>query len=136
MYSPGQTITNECEKCTCDSGRWLCNDVPCPGSCLLEGGAHITTFDKKKYTFHGDCFYVLAKGGVNDSHVLLAELSPCGATDKQTCLKSVVLLIDQKKNSLTVRSDGTVLLNDMVVHLPHVTGEECGHLSKAHLTLK
>ncbi|XP_075784907.1 mucin-2-like [Pelodiscus sinensis] len=121
MYSPGQTITNECEKCTCDSGRWLCNDLPCPGSCLLEGGAHITTFDKKKYTFHGDCFYVLAKGGVNDSHALLAELSPCGATDTQTCLKSVMLLIDHKKNSLTVRSDGTVLLNDMVVHLPHVT---------------
>ncbi|KAH1171113.1 hypothetical protein KIL84_006731 [Mauremys mutica] len=121
LYSPGQNITNECEECTCDSGRWVCKHLPCPGSCLVEGGAHITTFDGKKYTFHGDCYYVLSKGGINDTHALLAELSPCGSTDKQTCLKTVVLLIDHKKNILVFRSDGTVLLNELEVHLPHVT---------------
>ncbi|KAM9149377.1 mucin-2-like [Pangshura tecta] len=121
LYSPGQNITNECEECTCDSGRWVCKHLPCPGSCLVEGGAHITTFDGKKYTFHGDCYYVLSKGGINDTHALLAELSPCGSTDTQTCLKTVVLLIDHKKNILVFRSDGTVLLNELEVHLPHVT---------------
>uniref|UniRef100_A0A8C0JEV0 Mucin 2, oligomeric mucus/gel-forming n=1 Tax=Chelonoidis abingdonii TaxID=106734 RepID=A0A8C0JEV0_CHEAB len=121
LYSPGQNITNECEECTCDSGRWVCKQLSCPGSCLVEGGAHITTFDGKKYTFHGDCYYVLSKGGINDTHALLAELSPCGSTDKQTCLKTVVLLIDHKKNILVFRSDGTVLLNELEVHLPHVT---------------
>ncbi|XP_034624665.1 mucin-2 [Trachemys scripta elegans] len=121
LYSPGQTITNECEECTCDSGRWVCKHLSCPASCLVEGGAHITTFDGKKYTFHGDCYYVLSKGGINDTHSLLAELSPCGSTDKQTCLKTVVLLIDHKKNILVFRSDGTVLLNELEVHLPHVT---------------
>ncbi|XP_029767907.1 mucin-2 [Terrapene carolina triunguis] len=121
LYSPGQNITNECEECTCDSGRWVCKHLSCPGSCLVEGGAHITTFDGKKYTFHGDCYYVLSKGGINDTHALLAELSPCGSTDKQTCLKTVVLLIDHKKNILVFRSDGTVLLNELEVHLPHVT---------------
>uniref|UniRef100_A0A8C4YCS7 Mucin 2, oligomeric mucus/gel-forming n=1 Tax=Gopherus evgoodei TaxID=1825980 RepID=A0A8C4YCS7_9SAUR len=121
LYSPGQNITSECEECICDSGRWVCKHLPCPGSCLVEGGAHITTFDGKKYTFHGDCYYVLSKGGINDTHALLAELSPCGSTDKQTCLKTVVLLIDNKKNILVFRSDGTVLLNELEVHLPHVT---------------
>ncbi|KAG6931056.1 mucin 2, oligomeric mucus/gel-forming, partial [Chelydra serpentina] len=121
LYSPGQSITNECEECTCNSGRWVCKDLPCAGSCLVEGGAHITTFDRKKYTFHGDCYYVLSKGGVNDTHTLLAELSPCGSTDKQTCLKTVVLLIDHKKNILSFKSDGTVLLNELELHLPHVT---------------
>lgn len=112
----------------------MCKDLPCPGTCALEGGSHITTFDGKKYTFHGDCYYVLTKvGGLlagrggagrggpaggagrrwagphlslcpppqndhNSSYALLGELAPCGSTDKQTCLKTVVLLTDKKKN--------------------------------------
>ncbi|KAK2536635.1 hypothetical protein Q9233_003050 [Columba guinea] len=127
-YSPGESITNECEECTCDSGRWTCKDLPCPGTCSVEGGSHITTFDGKKYTFHGDCYYVLAKGTVNDSHVLLAELGLCGSTDRQTCLKTVVLLADQKRNVVVFRSDGSVLLNDMTVNVPHVSGL-CGNFN-------
>ncbi|XP_035395118.1 mucin-2 [Cygnus atratus] len=120
-YSPGESITNECEECTCDSGRWTCKDLPCPGTCSVEGGSHITTFDGKKYTFHGDCYYVLAKGTVNDTHALLAELAPCGSTDGQTCLKTVVLLVDAKKNVVVFKSDGSVLLNEMTVNVPHVS---------------
>uniref|UniRef100_A0A8U8B3S5 Uncharacterized protein n=1 Tax=Geospiza parvula TaxID=87175 RepID=A0A8U8B3S5_GEOPR len=92
-YAPGESISKECEECTCNSGRWTCKDLPCPGTCSVEGGSHFTTFDGKKYTFHGDCYYVLAKGTANESYALLAELAPCGSTDKQTCLKTVVLLI-------------------------------------------
>uniref|UniRef100_A0A663M7D3 Mucin 2, oligomeric mucus/gel-forming n=1 Tax=Athene cunicularia TaxID=194338 RepID=A0A663M7D3_ATHCN len=119
-YSPGESITNECED-TCNSGRWTCKDLPCPGTCSVEGGSHITTFDGKKYTFHGNCYYVLAKGTVSDSHSLLAELAPCGSTDRQTCLKTVVLLVDHKKNVVVFRSDGSVLLNEMTVNVPHVS---------------
>ena len=45
----------------CNAGRWVCQDLQCPRTCALEGGAHITTFDGRKYTFHGDCYYVLTK---------------------------------------------------------------------------
>nr|XP_021410840.1 mucin-2 [Lonchura striata domestica] len=120
-YAPGESISKECEECTCNSGRWTCKDLPCPGTCSVQGGSHFTTFDGKKYTFHGDCYYVLAKGTANESYALLAELAPCGSTDKQTCLKTVVLLVDNKKNVVVFRSDGSVLLNEMTVNVPHVS---------------
>uniref|UniRef100_A0A671FMS9 Mucin 2, oligomeric mucus/gel-forming n=1 Tax=Rhinolophus ferrumequinum TaxID=59479 RepID=A0A671FMS9_RHIFE len=121
LYAPGQKVTNNCEHCVCNAGRWVCKDLPCPGTCALEGGSHITTFDGKKYTFHGDCYYVLTKDEHNDSYALLGELAPCGSTDKQTCLKTVVLLADKKKNVVAFKSDGSVLLNELQVNLPHVT---------------
>ncbi|XP_069866019.1 mucin-2 isoform X2 [Dipodomys merriami] len=120
LYTPGQEVSNECEQCLCHAGRWVCKDLPCPGTCTLEGGAHISTFDGKKFTFHGDCYYVLTKGEHNDSYALLGELAPCGSTDKQTCLKTVVLLTDKNKNVVAFKSDGSVLLNEMEVTLPHV----------------
>ncbi|XP_040826766.1 mucin-2 [Ochotona curzoniae] len=122
LYAPGQEVTNQCEQCVCHAGRWECQDLPCPGTCTLEGGSHITTFDGKRFTFHGDCYYVLSKGAQNDSHALLGELAPCGSTEKQTCLKTVVLVTDKKKDVVTFKSDGRVLLNELEVHLPHVTG--------------
>ncbi|XP_036621225.1 mucin-2 [Trichosurus vulpecula] len=120
LYAPGKQINGTCEECICNAGRWVCEDLSCPGTCAVEGGAHITTFDGKKYTFHGDCYYVLAKGESNDSYALLGELVPCGSTDKQTCLKTVVLLTDNKKNIVAFKSDGSVLLNELEVHLPHI----------------
>ncbi|XP_064348021.1 mucin-2 [Camelus dromedarius] len=121
LYKPGEQITSHCEQCECDAGRWVCTDLQCPGTCALEGGAHISTFDGRKYTFHGDCYYVLSKDAHNDSYAVLGELTSCGSTDKQTCLKTVVLLADSKKNVVAFKSDGSVLLNELQVNLPHVT---------------
>uniref|UniRef100_A0A8C9DH92 Mucin-2 n=1 Tax=Prolemur simus TaxID=1328070 RepID=A0A8C9DH92_PROSS len=122
QYAPGREVSSDCEQCVCSAGRWECKQLPCPGTCALEGGAHITTFDGKKYTFHGDCYYVLAKDNNNNgSYALLGELAPCGSTEQQTCLKSLLLLADDQKNVVAFRSDGTVLLNQLEMQLPHVT---------------
>ncbi|XP_022362268.1 mucin-2 [Enhydra lutris kenyoni] len=134
LYSPGQQLSSDCKECVCTAGRWVCKDLPCPGTCALEGGSHITTFDGKRYTFHGDCYYVLIKGDHNDSYTLLGELAPCGSTDKQTCLKTVVLLADNGKNVVAFQLDGGVLLNERPVNLPHVTTSlSVFRLSSRHL---
>ncbi|XP_040183643.1 mucin-2-like [Rana temporaria] len=119
LYLPGEIITNDCNKCHCISGRWKCTDHTCPGPCSIEGGAHITTFDGKSYTFHGDCHYVLSKGIKNSSHVILGEITRI--SDLETSLKSISVLMDNMKNVVTFKTDGTVLLNDQRVTPPQVT---------------
>lgn len=46
---------------TCSEGRWHCKKLQSPVTCAVEEGSHITTFDGKTFSFHGDCYYTLAK---------------------------------------------------------------------------
>ncbi|KAM3920270.1 mucin-2-like [Leptodactylus fuscus] len=119
LYAPGESIQNDCDKCRCVAGRWNCTDLPCPKVCSIEGGAHFTTFDGRKYTIHGNCHYVLYKEGRRN--VILGRLAPCGAPERETCLMSVTLAMNNWKTVVTFNADGTVLLNNLKVTLPHVT---------------
>lgn len=46
---------------TCFEGQWACKSLQTPATCAVEEGSHVTTFDGKTYTFHGECYYTLAK---------------------------------------------------------------------------
>lgn len=50
-----------CVISVCNSGQWTCTEKNCPATCSVVGGAHVTSYDGKSYTFHGDCSYVLTK---------------------------------------------------------------------------
>uniref|UniRef100_A0A8C4FBK3 VWFD domain-containing protein n=1 Tax=Dicentrarchus labrax TaxID=13489 RepID=A0A8C4FBK3_DICLA len=91
IYGPGESYSSHCKKCVCESGQWMCTEENCPGTCSVEGGAHVNTFDGKVYTFHGDCSYVLAKDCSGSQFVVQGELVQCGLTDSETCLKSITL---------------------------------------------
>lgn len=53
------TLIYLCSKC--EGGKWHCVKKACFGTCSLQGGTHMTTFDTRRYIFHGDCTYTLFK---------------------------------------------------------------------------
>ncbi|XP_069326777.1 mucin-6 [Eulemur rufifrons] len=117
-YAPGAAYATDCTNCTCSGGRWSCQEVPCPGTCSVLGGAHFSTFDERHYTVHGDCSYVLAKPCGSGSFTVLAELRPCGLTDSETCLRSVTLSLGGANTVVVVTASGDVLVNQIYTQLP------------------
>uniref|UniRef100_A0A3Q3GMK1 Mucin-5AC-like n=1 Tax=Labrus bergylta TaxID=56723 RepID=A0A3Q3GMK1_9LABR len=91
VYMPGQSYYHNCRSCVCMNGRWKCTEENCPGTCSVMGGAHISTFDGKDYTFHGDCSYVLTMGS---SFTVLVNLERCGASESKTCLRAVTVALN------------------------------------------
>ncbi|KAL7857634.1 hypothetical protein AOLI_G00177350 [Acnodon oligacanthus] len=113
IYQPGESYSRTCQKCVCSKGQWSCKNLDCPGTCSLHGGSHITTYDGKAYTFHGNCHYVLSKV---DNVTVLANLVQCGQTDTETCLTDLKFIIPTA--TVTFLSTGTVRVNDITTNLP------------------
>nr|XP_030689870.1 mucin-5B [Globicephala melas] len=125
-YTPGTGYSTDCTNCTCAGGRWRCQEVQCPGTCSVLGGAHFSTFDERQYTVHGDCSYVLAKPCDSSAFTVLAELRRCGLTDSETCLKSLTLTLGGGHMVFVVKASGAVFMNQIYTQLP---------LSAANVTL-
>ncbi|KAK0156051.1 Mucin-5B [Merluccius polli] len=99
-------------------GQWDCKDEACPGTCSVEGGSHINTFDDMVYTFHGDCSYVLAKDCNGNQFQLQGDLVQCGLSESETCLKSVTLALTAEKTVITIQPNGKVFVNGIYSQLP------------------
>uniref|UniRef100_A0A5F8HJ71 Mucin 5B, oligomeric mucus/gel-forming n=1 Tax=Monodelphis domestica TaxID=13616 RepID=A0A5F8HJ71_MONDO len=117
-YKPGGSFSTPCRTCTCLSGLWHCEELPCPGMCSVDGGSHITTFDQKRYNIHGDCSYVLSKKCADAAFTILGELRKCGLTDNENCLKSVTLNLHGGETVIRVQSNGAVFVNSIYSQLP------------------
>ncbi|XP_053219037.1 mucin-5B-like [Podarcis raffonei] len=117
-YAPGTTYSDNCRSCSCVGGQWNCIELPCPGICSVEGGSHISTFDKKRYNVHGDCVYVLSKFCGDDTFSVLGELRKCGLTETETCLKMVALNINGDQTTIVISPNGGVLVNSLYTQLP------------------
>eukprot|EP00070_Physeter_catodon_P027686 XP_028334580.1 mucin-5AC [Physeter catodon] len=125
-YTPGTGYSTDCTNCTCSGGRWRCQEVQCPGTCSVLGGAHFSTFDERQYTVHGDCSYMLAKPCDSSAFTVLAELRRCGLTESETCLKSLTLILGGGHMVFVVKASGEVFVNQIYTQLP---------LSAANVTL-
>uniref|UniRef100_A0A3B3QBA9 VWFD domain-containing protein n=1 Tax=Paramormyrops kingsleyae TaxID=1676925 RepID=A0A3B3QBA9_9TELE len=107
VYQSGDLYTTGCKSCMCYGGQWNCQDLDCPGNCYVEGGSHITTFDGKAYSFHGDCSYVLTKECNGTDFTILGDLNKCGQSDTETCLTTVTLSIS---DGSTVSKPASVII--------------------------
>ncbi|XP_060891509.1 mucin-5AC-like [Labrus mixtus] len=114
-YKSGESYSRACKTCTCTKGQWNCKDVDCPGICSVLGGSHISTYDDKTYTFHGECSYVLTKEmrGIT----VIGDLGGCEKSAKSTCLTAVTLLLPNKM-MIVVEADGQVFQDKVLANLP------------------
>ncbi|NXK75753.1 MUC5A protein, partial [Amazona guildingii] len=98
-YATGTSFSEQCHSCTCNGGQWRCENTSCPGICSIEGGSHISTYDKKYYDHHGNCTYVLSKHCTDGTFAILVELRKCGLTKTGTCLETVTLNMNKGQTS-------------------------------------
>ncbi|KAM7003500.1 LOW QUALITY PROTEIN: mucin-5B-like [Tautogolabrus adspersus] len=142
IYDSGEVYRQDREECTCFEGRWACKSLQTPSTCAVEEGSHVTTFDGKTFTFHGECYYTLAKveskGDASPKFTILAQLVPCANQKFDTCLKTLkVLLNNDRNNVLMFSSDGTVKQNMQTISLPFNSGDiNIFHASSFHILLQ
>ncbi|KAJ8002529.1 hypothetical protein DPEC_G00159860 [Dallia pectoralis] len=127
VYNPGEIFRQDYEECVCHRGQWSCKSLPSPATCAVEEGSHVKTFDGRTYTFHGNCYYSLAKVEPKDESSpmisIFVQLVPCTKQAYDTCLKSVVVLLNNdKNNALVINADGKVSHNAQIT-LPYNTAD-------------
>ncbi|CAM9472695.1 unnamed protein product [Bubo scandiacus] len=117
-YAPGASFSSKCRSCTCVGGEWSCITQSCPGTCSIEGGSHISTFDEKYYSFFGDCSYVLTKLCDSNEFTVLGDIQKCGLTDTETCLKGIAVSLSGGQTNIVIQPSGSVFVNMIYTQLP------------------
>ncbi|KAM9302194.1 mucin-5B-like [Gastrophryne carolinensis] len=120
IYQPGESYTTGCLKCNCILGQWTCSQFACSGTCTLKGGSRVHTYDGKKYTFHGDCQYLMSRDTGHNFSVI-AKVIRCGMTETSTCLNTVFIHLGEI--TIKICHCGKVYLGRYSVTLPLIKGE-------------
>ncbi|KAK2536625.1 hypothetical protein Q9233_003040 [Columba guinea] len=118
IYAPGASFSSKCRSCTCAGGEWSCVSQSCLGTCSIEGGSHISTFDEKFYSFFGDCSYVLTKLCDSNEFTVLGDIQKCGLTDTETCLKGIAISLSGGQTNIVIQPSGSVFVNMIYTQLP------------------
>ncbi|KAJ3596022.1 hypothetical protein NHX12_002431 [Muraenolepis orangiensis] len=104
-YASGTQVPYDCNTCTCRRGTWECTEKKCPGTCVIYGSGHYSTFDRRTYGFQGQCGYVALQNKCGNKSVeepfrVITENIPCGTTGT-TCAKSVRIQLGRAEIKLT-----------------------------------
>ncbi|XP_023578670.1 mucin-6 [Octodon degus] len=120
VYSPGEVREAACQTCQCTTGRWTCTEKPCPGTCSLEGGSFVTTFDTRPYRFHGTCTYILLQSPqLPDEGTLMAVYEKSGYSHSETSLTAVIYL--SRKDKIMISEDEVITNHGDTKWLPYKT---------------
>jgi len=91
------------------------------GSCSVWGEGHYTTFDGKKFQYHGHCTYALAidcRAGKDDFAVHIENGVGCnGNSTSISCKRAVVTYINDIP--IKINHNSVVFKDDEVLSLPH-----------------
>ncbi|XP_034536268.1 mucin-5AC-like [Notolabrus celidotus] len=117
VYLPGESYYHSCRSCVCTRSRWKCSEDNCSGTCSVTGGSHVDTFDGKKYVFHGDCTYVLAKQSTGSLFSVLVDLEMCGVSQSKTCLRAVTVAFGSNM-VMKIHASGQIHVNQIRSQLP------------------
>ncbi|XP_049909637.1 mucin-5AC-like [Epinephelus moara] len=103
-YQPGETLTVECNTCTCKNRKFRCTEKVCDQVCGIYGDGHYTTFDDKRFDFNGECEYTLIQdncggGQSNGSFSIISENVPCGTTGT-TCSRAIKIFMGDNEFQL------------------------------------
>ncbi|XP_056407686.1 SCO-spondin-like [Hyla sarda] len=133
-YSPGEVIKQRCNQCTCDGGRWRCSQDRCAAECSVVGDPHYITFDRRRFTFHGSCDYVLVEDYVDRKLLISGENEDCGGQGSVSCLRAITISV--YKTSARLRASGDPTVDGHVVTLPFLSPDlSIRRVSSTHLLL-
>ncbi|KAG7268116.1 hypothetical protein CRUP_005475 [Coryphaenoides rupestris] len=122
VIHPGQLVWKQGSTCKCHARKWNCTKIQCDGTCTIYGSGHYINFDKKRFSYNGDCGYTFTQDYcsgdmANGTFRVLTENIPCGSTDS-ICSTTIKLFLG---NTEIVLSDETikVIKQSKGAHIPY-----------------
>ncbi|XP_051786791.1 otogelin-like protein [Erpetoichthys calabaricus] len=124
-YQQGYLLEQGCSACVCNSGTWNCTENNCSAECSVTGDTHVTSFDGRIFMLVGTCQYILVKSWRTSKFTVILQNMPCGEALEQSCIQSVILVVDEDVNKqVTLTRDGEVLIGiNQAANLPYIEGD-------------
>nr|XP_028606942.1 SCO-spondin-like [Podarcis muralis] len=132
-FAPGDVLQQRCNRCTCQGGLWLCSRDQCSGECAITGDPHYLTFDRKRFSFHGTCQYILVQDYVDGKLHISSENVACGSRGTSSCLHSVTVTV--QKVSARLSFTGELSVNGQEVSLPFASADLTVRLASSSFLL-
>jgi hypothetical protein len=89
LYTNNELVKIGCNTCVCQGGHWSCSSQKCDGVCVAAGDPHYTTYDGLRFSYQGNCKYILTQTQDEKFRVVVENVK-CGSTGV-TCTKNIFI---------------------------------------------